>query len=180
MHPREPATLRFKTVRDATMVEDGHAPDEVSCLVLCHDAPGTTVLLIATVTCTFKYTIEGAGAGNAPTVVDTIGCAKNCGVQFDACSPDTWDGAPAVLSSKLVLARNEALYMIGTGGREASIALEGKKKSVHALHGELLIVFAGGDSLQRVVVFDLDTKCITYTGDFELSLIHISEPTRPY
>lgn len=167
MHPREPATLRFKTVRDATMVEDGHAPDEVSCLVLCHDAPGTTVLLIATVTCTFKCTIEGAGAGNAPTVVDTIGCAKNCGVQFDACSPDTWDGAPAVLSSKLVLARNEALYMIGTGGREASIALEGKKKSVHALHGELLIVFAGGDSLQRVVVFDLDTKCITYTGDFE-------------
>lgn len=187
------------------------SPDTVVGLVLAA-APGPTAsgrlrggagngagssrrcLLIATVSKTLSYAVSGSGG--VLNVLDETGCALGCAAGFVAChaSPthESADLAPqsataraagATPAHKLVLARDEAIYVLGPSGREASIALEGSKRSVHRLHGQLVIVsepqaapgertlVPGADKAEeraptQVTVFDLDTMCITYTAAF--------------
>lgn len=157
MRTKEPHIIRPKQAREAAFVEESTEPDVVTSLVI--DA---STLLISTVSCTLKYTLYGPRAGQAPAVIDTIGCPPHCGAMFQTCAAtEAKNGiVPNASAPKLVLAREEALYVIGSRGRETSFALEGIKRSIHTLHGQLVIVMQ-----DRIVVFDLDTKCITYTGE---------------
>ena len=164
MRAKEPHTMKPKLVREAASVDGSTEPDVVTSLVI--DASS---LLISTVSCTLKYTLHGPRAGQAPVVIDTIGCPPHCGTMFQTCAAtEAKDGVvPTVSAPKLVLAREEALYVIGSRGRETSFALEGIKRSIHTLHGQLVIVMP-----DRIVVFDLDTKCITYTGEYR-DVVHV-------
>ena len=192
--------LRVKVARNAANVDEpdhDEMPDTVSGLAFA-EAGGHVHLLIATVSKVLRYTVLGPGAGNAPTVIDMNGCAPHCVTKFRAVADgaldatnDAGDGAGGpnpgaaapVLSHKLVLAREEALYVVGAGGREASIALEGPKLRLLPLHGQLVVLSqptkhdmrvdrpavldsARGTSgaPKRLTIFDLDTKCVTYTG----------------
>lgn len=153
---KEVSTIRAKCVREPTAAEDGAGSDAVTSLVVC--AP--THLLVSTVSCTLKYTLQGPGAGHAPVVIDTIGCPPGCGAMIQTCSEEgEGHNVSAPSAPKLVLAREEALYVIGPSGREASFALEGTKRWIQTLHGQIVVIMH-----DRVIVFDLDTKCITYTG----------------
>lgn len=158
MHAKEPHIIKPKLAREASFVDESTEPDVVTGLVI--DA---STLLIATVSCTLKFTLHGPRAGQAPSVIDTIGCPPRCGAAFRTCAAtEAKDGVvPSVSAPKLVLAREEALYVIGSRGRETSFALEGIKRSIHTLHGQLVIVM-----LDRILVFDLDTKCITYADEY--------------
>lgn len=162
----EPMQMRAKMVREPTHREDGDAPDTVTGLVVCEGRSGTMPLLIATVSRVLRCMLVGPGSGSPPTTIDTMGCAPHCAVRFRACEQDLNEKAATSLSTKMVLARDEALYVIGTEGRQASVALEGPKASMHGLHGELVVVFAAATSAQRMVVFDLDTKCITHSHEY--------------
>lgn len=197
--------LRVKVARDAAQIDEpddqAESPDGVTALTFVQSAEHTVHLLIATVSKVLRYTVLGAGAGGAPAVVDTIGCAPGCAVPFLACAGEALDQIPlesgpggvaaaqaaaADLSYKLVLARDEAIYVVGFEGREASIALEGPKMRLHRLHGQLVVLSAPtkhGMGIDRPVhfegvasshsaspvqltVFDLDTKSVTYTAIF--------------
>ncbi|WFD19490.1 Vacuolar protein sorting-associated protein 11 [Malassezia caprae] len=169
----ETVQMRAKMVREPTQCEDGDAPDTVTGLVVCDGCSGTP-LLIATVSRVLRFMLAGPGSGSAPTTIDTMGCAPHCAVRFRACEQDLSEQAATSLSTKMVLARDEALYVIGTDGRQASVALEGAKASMHSLHGELVVVFAA--AARRVVVFDLDTKCITHSQEYaDLQLVCSSD-----
>lgn len=196
----EGGQLRVKVARNAANVDEpgnDEVPDTVSGLAFA-EAGGHVHLLIATVSKVLRYTVLGPGAGNAPTVIDMNGCAPNCVAKFRAVADGALDAttdasdapsdaragtAAPVLSHKLVLARDEALYVVGAGGREASIALEGPKLRLLPLHGQLVVLSeptkhemrmdrpamldsARGTSNapKRLTIFDLDTKCVTYTG----------------
>lgn len=175
--------LRVKVVRDAANVEedDSGLPDTVTGLAFAHGADvhkgRPLFLLIATVSRTMRYTVLGAGTGGSLVVLDDTGCAPRCACPFVAYQRPIEmqaDASPARgadeaaryasthMSSKLVLGREEALYVIGPSGREASIALEGPKQEIHAIHGQVVVV-SGGEGSQ-VTIFDLDTKVVTYTA----------------
>lgn len=175
----EPVQVRAKTVREPTKREDGEDFDTIAGLVVCERASATVFLLIATVSRVLRYTLAGPGANSAPTTMDTIGCAPHCAIRYQASEQDLMEQVAPHLVTKMVLARDEALYVIGTDGREVSVALEGAKASVHCLHGELVVVFTAA-SQQRVVVFDLDTKCITHSHEYShLQLVCTSDELEP-
>lgn len=176
----EPVQVRAKMVRDPTQLEDGDGPDTVTGLVVCEGRSGTVPLLIATVSRVLRCTLAGSGGSSAPTPIDTIGCALHCAVRFRVCEQELSEQAGTSLATKMVLARDEALYVIGTDGREASVALEGAKASMHGLRGELVVVFTAATSTQRVVVFDLDSKCITHAHEYaDLQLVCTSDEHEP-
>ncbi|WFD30306.1 Vacuolar protein sorting-associated protein 11 [Malassezia sp. CBS 17886] len=170
-----PVQLRPKVARGAASVDGGSTEDAVTGLAFVQ-RPGATKrdaaqlqLLIVTVSQTLRYVVQGHGAGGAPAVVDAIGCAAGCVVPFQ-------------LAGAAVLARDEALYVVHADGRGASIALEGRKAGVQRLHGQLVVLSAvtdtwpgerpvsfGGALTERAVqmtIFDVDTKCVTYTAVF--------------
>ena len=74
MHAKEPHIIKPKLAREASFVDESTEPDVVTGLVI--DA---STLLIATVSCTLKFTLHGPRAGQAPSVIDTIGCPPRCG-----------------------------------------------------------------------------------------------------
>ncbi|WFC97795.1 Vacuolar protein sorting-associated protein 11 [Malassezia yamatoensis] len=153
-------------------------------------------LMIATSSKVLRATIVGKRSGSVPTVIDTIGCAFGCAIKFraleDANAQQTSSEngledeifySPRKLANKLVLARDEAVYVVGTEGREASIALEGPKVCLRPLHGQLALLSnptQAGMSIEHPVmlgkpasapteskqltIFDLDTKCVSYTA----------------
>lgn len=189
---------RAKVVRDVSHADElgqEEVPDRVNGLALV-EAGERLQLLIATTSKTLRYTVLGPGAGAAPTVIDTLGSTPACVVKFRAVSEEAVEQAPAdgeiapgtdapvpVLTHKLALARDEAIYVLGIEGREASIALEGPKMRLQSLYGQLVVLSAPtkhGMSIERPValegvpsksaepvqltIFDLDTKCVTYTA----------------
>ncbi|PKI85132.1 hypothetical protein MVES_001032 [Malassezia vespertilionis] len=197
--------LRIKVARDATLVDEpaegAELPDTITGLAFTdelvqkHGSTHRTVhLLIATVSKTLRYTALGSSANTAPTLIDTTGSPPGCAIKFLACSDEALnvqsadESISSPLSYKMVLARDEAIYLVGAQGREASIALEGPKSRVYALHGQLVVLSTPGQShtstiggdrplvfdargtkthqLTQVTVFDLDTKCVTYTALF--------------
>ncbi|WFD33801.1 Vacuolar protein sorting-associated protein 11 [Malassezia cuniculi] len=171
--------LRLKVVRDATNIEDTEHPDTVTGLVFSY-GPEThkgrpLYLLIATVSRTLRYTVLGSGTGGSLVVLDDTGCAPRCACSFVACErpPEMHSDAPPArgaadfarfasehMSQRLVLAHEEALYVVGPNGRVASIALEGRKQEIHNFHGQVVVISEGA----QVTIFDLDTNVVTYTG----------------
>lgn len=171
----EAVQARTKVVRDSAKLEDADAPDTVTGLVV-DDQRSSVLLLVATVSRVVRCTLTGAGTGGAPITIDTTGCALHCAVRFRAPEVDVAEHTATSLATKMVLARDEALYVMGKDGREASVALEGAKASVHCLFGELVITFQTTCAAQRVVVFDLDTKCLTHTSEYtDLQLVCTSD-----
>lgn len=194
----EGGQLRVKVARDASTMdepEQEQVPDKVTGLAFVHVGEHVQ-LLIATISKTLKYTVLGSGAGGPPAVIDSIGCASGCSAKFLAIGEEALDlygveveadatttpSTPSI-NHKLVLARDEAIYVVGVEGRETSIALEGPKVGLFPLHGQLVVLSTPtkhGMGIDRPVslegvpqkpakavqltVFDLDTKCVTYTA----------------
>lgn len=87
-----------------------------------------------------RYTVHGKGAGSAPTVVDDVGCALSCAAVVPSLSPpmnssgakqakdaeSTGYASQGALAGKMVVAREEAIYVVGAEGREACFAFEGE------------------------------------------------------
>lgn len=134
-------------------------------------AEGT--LYATTTTKAFSYHASGKGA---PSVVDDIGAAVDCSLVVPA-------------SQKLVIARDEAIYVYGREGREACIALDGPKSALRSYEHFLVIVSppfhasaasgsatvrkyvaqnrdASGD-IARIGIFDLKHKIIAHSSAFE-------------
>lgn len=169
--PEHGAVLRSRMVRDAVVTEEGQDGVTGLAFVLSSEERRRGVhvhLLIATVSQTLRCIVPGTGGGATLVVIDSIGCKPQCATSFLACTEAVWNGtAPpdTPLSPKLVLARDEALYVIGVDGREASIALESPKVCIRRLYGQLVILSVAPIG-QRVTIFDFDTKCITYTAGY--------------
>ncbi|KAK0525944.1 Vacuolar protein sorting-associated protein 11 [Tilletia horrida] len=127
--------------------------------------PTTVHLFITTLSRTLRYTVLGAGAGASPAIVDDVGCALGCaalvappsipvtsGGSFGGGSGSLNLGTSTVLGgsgaggpsggAKMVLAREEAVYVVGAEGREAAYANEGPKSFVrlHPSSQQLIIV----------------------------------------
>lgn len=87
------------------------------------EVPDTVNLFIVTLSRILRYTVLGKGAGLPASVVDDVGCALGCaqlvprGRSTDAINP---------LEGKMVVARDEAIYIVGAEGREMSLAYEGE------------------------------------------------------
>lgn len=100
-------------------------------------SPETVTLFIVTLTRVLRYIVSGKGAGSPASVIDDVGCALGCaklipqgkGIQ----SLTSLDG-------KMVIARDEAVYIIGTEGREMSLAYEGLKSSIRLASTQLVII----------------------------------------
>ena len=170
--------------------------------------PASVYLYIVTPTRLLLYVVLGTGAGSTPSVLDDVGCALGCSTMVPSSafsipsSISTTSGKSTTLSEglpsefshlagKMVLARDEAIYVVGSEGREACFALEGAKASVKLVAEEsmlsgdgasgaaaashhLVIVsppFAKPDDpkkeVARLVIFDLDNKLIAYSGNFD-------------
>ncbi len=86
----------------------------------------------------------------------------------------------------MVIARDEAIYVIGQDGREACFAYEGPKSSIHLSASQVVIVsppFTPSTSsrnpasrssgamlnaeIAKITIFDLDNKLVAYSGTFE-------------
>lgn len=98
--------------------------------------PASVHLFIVTLSRILRYTVHGKGAGSAPTVVDDVGCALGCAAVVPSFSslatstnlPGDTTGPPSqgALAGKMVVAREEAIYVVGAEGREACFAFEGE------------------------------------------------------
>jgi hypothetical protein len=99
--------------------------------------PETVNLFIVTLTRILRYTVLGKGAGSPASVVDDVGCALGCarlvplGKSTAALNP---------LEGRMVIARDEAIYIVGSEGREMSLAYEGPKASICLAATQLVIV----------------------------------------
>ncbi|KAL9933611.1 hypothetical protein V8E36_007269 [Tilletia maclaganii] len=124
--------------------------------------PTTVHLFITTLSRTLRYTVLGAGAGSTPAVVDDVGCALGCAaLVVPPAMPTLASGGAAAASTlssslvlggsgaggssagaKMVLTREEAVYVVGAEGREAAYANEGPKSFVrlHPSSQQLIIV----------------------------------------
>lgn len=116
--------------------------------------PTTVHLFIVTLGRILSYTVLGRGAGSPAAVVDDVGCALGCAAVVPSNAPlvsasasstsriaGTAKGekdatgelgrAPVVgpLEGKMVVARDEAIYVVGAEGREACYAYEGTYRS---------------------------------------------------
>ncbi|KAL1745090.1 hypothetical protein HDZ31DRAFT_37166 [Schizophyllum fasciatum] len=135
-----------------------------------------THLFVATTNRVLAYQVSGRGSGGAATVVNEIGCGLGC---------TTMDRA----ARDMVIARDEAIYVCGTEGRGSSYALEGRKLSLGAHGGYLVIVSppfspsasapsatvrnfyarnaAAGDSdVTKVTLFDAENKVVGFSQAF--------------
>ncbi|CAD6893709.1 unnamed protein product [Tilletia controversa] len=128
--------------------------------------PTTVHLFITTLSRTLRYTVLGAGAGASPAIVDDVGCALGCAALVVPPSIPLLNGGPGgavgrnavnlssstvlggagpgghSVGAKMVLAREEAVYVVGAEGREAAYANEGPKSFVrlHPSSQQLIIV----------------------------------------
>ena len=97
--------------------------DENRALTTTEKSP-TVHLFFATLNKIMKYTVLGKGAGSPPSVVDDVGCALGCGMMIPPLSSSSGTEVNR-LAEKLVVAREEAIYVVGVDGREMSLAFEG-------------------------------------------------------
>ncbi|KDN39622.1 hypothetical protein K437DRAFT_258993 [Tilletiaria anomala UBC 951] len=130
-------------------------------------------LFIVTPTRLLRYVVIGTGAGSTPSVVDDVGCALGCAAVVPstlavapAPGPSIAGGSTlsvpltggvasgagsgaagaeaAGLAGKIVLARDEAIYLAGSEGREACLALEGAKAQVKLVADDNALASADG------------------------------------
>lgn len=135
-----------------------------------------THLFVATTNRVLAYQVSGRGSGGPAVVVNEIGCGLGCA---------TMDRA----ARDLVIARDEAIYVCGTEGRGSSYALEGRKLSLGAHGGYLVIVSppftpsaaaasatvrnfyarttgAGDSDVTKVTLFDAENKVVGFSHAF--------------
>ncbi|KAL1686960.1 hypothetical protein GGG16DRAFT_63250 [Schizophyllum commune] len=135
-----------------------------------------THLFVATTNRVLAYQVSGRGSGGPATVVNEIGCGLGC---------TTMDRA----ARDLVIARDEAIYVCGTEGRGSSYALEGRKLSLGAHGGYLVIVSppfspsasapsatvrnfyarnaaTGETDVTKVTLFDAENKVVGFSQAF--------------
>jgi hypothetical protein len=88
-------------------------------------------LFIATLSRVMKYTVLGKGAGSPPVTLDDIGSPLGCSVLLPPLADTGGTGAEGTAEeAKLLIARPEAIYTIGSNGREDCYAYEGSKTGV--------------------------------------------------
>ncbi|UZJ57453.1 hypothetical protein CBS101457_006773 [Exobasidium rhododendri] len=99
--------------------------------------PEAVNLFIVTLSKILRYTVLGKGAGLPASVVDDVGCALGCARLV----PRTNNiGGASSLEGKMVIARDEAVYIVGAEGREMTLAYEGPKSSIMLAASQLVIV----------------------------------------
>ncbi len=112
-------------------------------------------LFIVTLSRVLRYIVAGKGAGGSPAVLDDVGSALGCAAvipprpamptasagQANAAGlPSTSAPSSPGAAGKMVIARDEAIYVIGQEGREACFAYEGPKSSIHLSASQVIIV----------------------------------------
>ncbi|TKY89951.1 hypothetical protein EX895_001249 [Sporisorium graminicola] len=116
--------------------------------------PSAVHLFIVTLSRVLRYVVVGKGAGGSLAVLDDVGGALGCAAVIpprSAISSTATFGASASSSQvhthsspgtagKMVIARDEAIYVIGQEGREACFAYEGPKSSIHLSASQVVIV----------------------------------------
>lgn len=114
--------------------------------------PSAVHLFIVTLSRVLRYVVAGKGAGGSPAVLDDVGGALGCAAVIPPRSSPATPGANASglqlsetqsnmgSAGKMVIARNEAIYVIGQEGREACFAYEGPKSSIHLSASQVIIV----------------------------------------
>ncbi|KAF7976736.1 hypothetical protein HWV62_5706 [Athelia sp. TMB] len=133
-------------------------------------------LFIVTTNRVLAYQATGRGSGAAPAVVDEVGAGLGCAVM-------DWH------KRGIVIARDEAVYVCGVGGRGTSIAYEGLKSSVHTHLNYLVMVTPpftptasaasatvrnlaarltnpAESEVTKVTLLDLENKLVAYSGTF--------------
>ncbi|SPO28078.1 related to PEP5 - vacuolar biogenesis protein [Ustilago trichophora] len=174
--------------------------------------PSAVHLFIVTLSRVLRYVVVGKGAGGSPAVLDDVGGALGCAAVIPARSPIAGMASAGTLvpasqpsstqstpgsAGKMVIARDEAIYVIGQEGREACFAYEGPKSSIHLSASQVIIVsppFTPSSSSNRnyvnnrdspittptsrkgsmmpaeiakITIFDLDNKLVAFSGTFE-------------
>ncbi|SNX85173.1 related to PEP5 - vacuolar biogenesis protein [Melanopsichium pennsylvanicum] len=173
--------------------------------------PSAIHLFIVTLSRVLRYVVVGKGAGGSPAVLDDVGGALGCAAVIPPRSPASSAASTSALAAspqsssaqtttgsagKMVIARDEAIYVIGQEGREACFAYEGPKSSIHLSASQVIIVsppFTPTSSnrgysnnrdspittptsrkgsmtpseIARITIFDLDNKLVAFTGTFE-------------
>lgn len=172
-HPGEPVTgLGFREPSSAVGVsEDDHDPQNADLF-----------LFIVTTSHVMSYQVTGhSSSSHRASAVDEIGSALRCSEM------DMWR------NKYMVIAREEAIYLVGTEGRGTCFAYEGRKTSIHTHANYLVIVSpplvasvasasatvrnfvartfatAGPDrdtDVTKITVLDLENKIVAYTGAF--------------
>lgn len=116
-----------------------------------------TSLFIATLSRVMRYVVSGKGAGNPPATLDDIGCSLGCSLLLPA-SDDSHE-------AKLLIARDEALYIIGSNGREECFAYEGRKTALtHLPISNQIVILSPAESRTKISIFDLRGRYLSYTG----------------
>ncbi|PWN52887.1 hypothetical protein IE53DRAFT_239997 [Violaceomyces palustris] len=102
--------------------------------------PSTVYLFIVTLSRILRYVVVGKGAGGSPSILDDVGCALGCAAVVPRGSV-VQTGVPGGGSAgKMVIAREEAVYIIGSEGREACFAYEGPKARIHVACSQVVII----------------------------------------
>lgn len=144
----------------------------------------TLNLFIATISKVMKYTVLGKGAGNTPVTLDDIGSPLGCSTLLPPSGIAEETGAGTAGEAKLLIAQPEALYTIGSSGREDCYAFEGDKVKVQLLPTSRQLVILAPPTINpssssdrralnrvqdekestKVNIFDLDGKFLSYSG----------------
>ncbi|KAF9651477.1 hypothetical protein BDM02DRAFT_3154289 [Thelephora ganbajun] len=133
-------------------------------------------LFIVTINNVLSYQASGKGSGGTPAVVDQVGAGLGSATL-------NWR------SKEMIVARDEAVYVVGTEGRGACYAYEGTKSSVYTHTNYLVIIsppftptatsssatvrnfVARGQpqpntDIAKVTVFDPENKLVAFSGTF--------------
>ncbi|CAO1624838.1 unnamed protein product [Sympodiomycopsis kandeliae] len=170
-----------------------------------HKNQASLTLYIATLSRVMRYTVLGKNAGSTPITLDDIGSPLGCSVILPtrsssaaaAAGADPLASTTASIAasapssqlandeSKLLIARQEALYVIGSNGREDCFAYEEPKAAVKILPASNQIVIlsppmprsqqssgsTSSEDVTRVSIFDLRGKFLSYTGTLPGSVL---------
>ncbi|KAK1224476.1 Vacuolar protein sorting-associated protein 11 [Marasmius sp. AFHP31] len=161
-------------------------------------------LFISTTNRVLVYQATGRGSGSNASVVDEIGCGLGCSAMDGGISAlIQGESLTAIQSGEIglgkgmggrdsgrvmVVAREEALYMVGIEGRGNCYAHEGQKSSIH-IHSAYIVIVSPpiiptasaasatvrhiarvGDTegeITKVTIFDAANKLVAFTGPFK-------------
>lgn len=141
-------------------------------------------LFIATLSKVLRYTVLGKGAGNTPVTLDDVGAPLGCAAILPPKDTRRMSHGSSG-EAKLLIARTEAIYVIGSNGREVCYAFEEVKSKITLLPSsrqlvvtsplgsiegeeaikERAIRLGNKDEMTKVAVFDLEGRYISYRGE---------------